>query len=114
MVIAVLDEGETYNCIDRDPCTQDNLAAGYYYHAHDDPTLFIQCSPLGDCLVRPCPYLQGSTIHWNQATLQCEFVTEDQQTAATDETEGSKLYFKEQDKQGKAESGSSTRMRRDG
>jgi len=58
---------ETFNCEDRNPCTEENAAAGNFYFANDDPLKFVQCSEHGQCFIMPC----GPGTKWSQAALTC-------------------------------------------
>jgi hypothetical protein len=59
---------QTYNCADnRSPCTQENIDAGRFYFAHDEPNQFVQCDLWGGCFDMTCP---GGLV-WNQEYVTC-------------------------------------------
>ena len=62
-------EVSTYNCVDRNPCTPENIAAGLFYFPADSPEQFIQCSEYGQCYIMPCP----PGLVWNQDQLTCTY-----------------------------------------
>lgn len=59
----------TYNCTDRNPCTEENTQGGQFYFAADDPNQFIQCDEFGHCYVMSCP----PGLVWDHDALTCVF-----------------------------------------
>jgi hypothetical protein len=47
--------GPGYDCEDNNPCTDENIANGHFYHPHHNPNKFVQCDEHGGCFVMDCP-----------------------------------------------------------
>ena len=58
---------ETYDCDASNPCTDENIGKGDFYHPHHDESSFVQCDEHGGCFVRDCP--EGTV--WDQDALTC-------------------------------------------
>ncbi len=62
-----IEASPTYNCTDRNPCTPENILAGSFYFAADDPGRFIQCAPNGACFIMQC----GPGESWDPSSTAC-------------------------------------------
>jgi hypothetical protein len=60
---------QTYNCADRNPCTEENAIAGLFYFPADDPAEYIQCTEWGACLEQTCP----PGLVWDVAANTCNW-----------------------------------------
>ena len=61
------EDGDTYDCESSNPCTDENIKEGNFYHPHHDSTSFVQCDEHGGCFVRDCP----KDTEWDQDALTC-------------------------------------------
>ena len=62
------DDGpDSFNCDDRNPCTQENIDAGKFYFPNDDATKFVQCDQWGGCFIMPC----GPGTVWDPVAYTC-------------------------------------------
>lgn len=57
-----------YDCVNNNPCTEENAMQGQFYFQHTDPAKFVQCSEFQQCFVMSC--FGGTT--WNQQLLTCD------------------------------------------
>ena len=69
ILLIIFFPGPGYNCQEKNPCTPENIAAGKFYHPHEDKTKFVQCDQWGGCFEMPC----GPGTEWDQDALTCNW-----------------------------------------